>query len=94
MTSDDPTYFDWLYQQQRRDNLAEQKPSIGRIVIYRGSQSNGTNEHPAIINRVWNDDMVNLCIFPDCGQVGVQTSIKRIEPESTEPVGWFWPPRV
>lgn len=52
------------------------KPSIGRTVITKGVvTSNGTDEHPAIVNRVWSDAdpadpsgqpvCVNLTVFPD-----------------------------
>ncbi|WP_439640550.1 hypothetical protein [Nevskia sp.] len=49
------------------------KAAVGRIVIIKGVPSNGTDEHPALITRVWgtNDPvdspvMVNLTVFPDC----------------------------
>ena len=49
------------------------KASLGRVVIINGISSNGANEHPAIINRVWSDAdpgeatvLVNVVVFPDC----------------------------
>lgn len=52
------------------------KPSIGRIVVAKGVvKSNGTDEHPAIVNRAWGNpvktptgidyEYVNLTVFPD-----------------------------
>lgn len=51
------------------------KPALGRIVLTRGIiNSNGTDEHPAIITRVWGQRSnepglinVNLTVFPDLG---------------------------
>ena len=74
--------------------MEKQKPSIGRIVIHRGIESNFTKDHPAIINRVWSDTCVNLTVFPDCGAPQSQTSQVEIDPTDAEGRGWFWPPRV
>ena len=49
------------------------KPSIGRIVRVKGPESNGTDEHAAIVTRVWSlvdpigdqHSMVNLTVFLD-----------------------------
>lgn len=70
------------------------KPSIGRIVIHRGISSNGVQDHPAVINRVWSDECVNLTVLPDCGSPTSRTSQIRIEPDSDIENGWYWPPRV
>lgn len=67
------------------------KPSIGRIVIVEtAADYNGTNRHPAIINRVWGDGepqpgadgvnpptsvCVNVTVLPDCGMPFSMTSI-------------------
>lgn len=48
-------------------------PKKGLTVIHRGVVSNGENEHPAIVTRVWSDTeingeqctLVNLTVFPD-----------------------------
>ena len=50
------------------------KPSIGRIVIVKGVIGNGTDEQPAMINRVWGPKepsgeyfpYINVMVFPDC----------------------------
>lgn len=54
-----------------------QTPTQGRIVIVKGFQSNGQDEHPAIVNCVhssagdgWTPDpyfLCNLTMFPDFG---------------------------
>lgn len=73
----------------------EQKPSIGRIVLFRGEKSNGVNEHPAIITRVWSDTCVNLTVFLDNGAPIVPTSVNHEENlESSTNPAWRWPPRV
>jgi len=78
--------------------VVSQKPSLGRIVLVSdpGHESNGTTEHPAIINRVWSDVCVNLTVFPDCGTPYSKTSVVLHEDESTppQPNEWRWPPRV
>jgi hypothetical protein len=66
------------------------KPSIGRVVIVRTSQTyNGSNEHPAIVNRVWgtNDPAeakgahvcINVSVLPDCAVPFCATSISLFE---------------
>lgn len=75
----------------------EQKPSIGRIVIFRTSaEAVHDCAHPAVITRVWSDDCVNLEVFGDAaGPEG--------EPQGRFPTSvllgtgrrsWSWPPRV
>lgn len=73
----------------------EQRPSIGRIVLYRARAPEKDCMYPAIITRVWNDEMVNLEVFgsaegPDSVQGRYPTSIKR----GDERGQWCWPPRV
>ncbi len=70
----------------------EQKPSIGRIVLYNHPGSaDGTYppcQSPAIIQRV-NGETCFLWVF---GQYGVQ-----FQPAATQgdgPCQWNWPPRV
>lgn len=71
------------------------KPSLGRIVIHRGVHGNGSYEHPAIINRVWSSECVNLTVFPDCGSPTPSMSQLYIDdPANTANDGWYWPPRV
>lgn len=71
------------------------KPTVGRIVLFRSPNlhSNGVDEHPAIINRVWTDECVNLIVFPDCSVPTVQTSATYHEAGDGD-YGWRWPDRV
>jgi hypothetical protein len=57
----------------------EQKPSLGRIVLFRSEPANGVNEHPAIITRVWSDTCVNLTVFLDAGAPFIATSAMQNE---------------
>lgn len=54
------------------------KPYVGQNVVVQGQglNSNGADEHPGIINRVWSDHMVNLTVFPDCGTPRCLTSVE------------------
>jgi len=59
------------------------KPAIGRIVIFRGLEANGSMEHPAIITRCWSDRdtkecavMVNLTVLPDTQPPFVCSSVQ------------------
>ncbi|MBI2313572.1 MAG: hypothetical protein HYU77_13815 [Betaproteobacteria bacterium] len=63
------------------------KPSVGRICIAKNIESNGTDEHPAIINRVWGTHdpadghavSVNVTVFPDCGGPQSRPSVSLFE---------------
>lgn len=55
------------------------RPTPGRIVTLKGFDSNGINEHPAIITRVWRDDLVNLTVFPDAAVPTSFTSVVLME---------------
>jgi hypothetical protein len=72
------------------------KPSLGRIVLYRSFSSNGVQEHPAMINRVWSDICVNLVVFPDCQAPVTKPSVTQNESlaEGDQSNVWRWPPRV
>lgn len=83
------------------------KPSLGRTVIVKGLQSNGSDEHPAVITRVWSDKdtadapvLVNLTVFPDCGDPKVRGSVKLFDSREAVVVDYpnevvaFWPDRV
>ena len=80
-----------------------QKASLGRIVLVVGGPavSNGTDVGPAIINRVWTDQMVNVTVFPDAGisPALAATSVPLFDTEDEARTrlpntAAFWPPRV
>lgn len=76
---------------------APQKPSIGRIVIYRTSTDAQQDCcYPAIITRVWTDECVNLEVFGDeSGPLGEpQGRFPTSVAYGTERRQWSWPPRV
>lgn len=66
-------------------------PCVGEIVLVGTSeQYNGSNEHPAIVNRVWNDNCVNVTVLPDCGQPLSMTSVTRsTDATSSAPISQF-----
>jgi hypothetical protein len=78
-----------------------QKPSLGRIVIVpvNPTFNNGTDEAPAVICRVWDEEMVNVRILGDSKETTWRTSCKLFDekPETfhtkEDCVAW-WPPRV
>lgn len=83
-------------------------PSIGRIVHVIGpdAESNGAAVAPAIITRVWSEDLVNATIFPDGAVPLPRTSIRlHVDEEAARQFAGttarqaasnqaFWPPRV
>lgn len=82
------------------------KPAIGRIVHLVGTHadSNGADVAPAIITRVWSDEMINVCVFPDSGTPHNVTSVKLVADEAAARAlsdglpykqnAAFWPSRV
>jgi hypothetical protein len=80
------------------------KPSIGRTVIVKGFVSNGSDEHPAIVNRAWSESRINVTLFPDCHAPVSLTSVlfvndreaadKYLMDQSHESAVAFWPERV
>lgn len=75
-----------------------QKPSLGGIVFtfLAPEENNGADVAPAIITRVWSDDMVNITVFPDAGYGPIRkTSVKLVESQPGEPgPACWWPPRA
>jgi hypothetical protein len=86
------------------------KPSIGRIVIVRTHESfNGSNEHPAVITRVWSNNdpaeakgsfvCVNVTALPDLsapvpmGSQQLFETKEEAEAAGSSSVAW-WPERV
>lgn len=87
--------------------MTNTSPSVGRIVLTTVDprQNNGSSEAPAVITRVWNDEMVNLKVFLDSGDTLWKTSVKFQDkapedddeslPKSLDgiPSVAYWPPR-
>jgi hypothetical protein len=78
------------------------KPSVGRIVIARVEPvwNNGADLCPAIITRVWGDEMINVKLLPDGPQDVVwRTSVPLCADEASarahaDERAVFWPGRV
>lgn len=82
------------------------KPSIGRIVTFKGIHSNGSDEHAAIITRVWTPGvdlidqpgiLVNLTVFADAMTpqfVGSVAMFDSRDAADGQPRCCFWPDRV
>jgi len=58
-----------------------QKPSLGRIVIVPVDRTcnNGADVAPAIITRVWSDELLNVRVLLDGDVIDWKTSIKLYE---------------
>ena len=71
--------------------MSDKPISIGRIVIFTDENS---VKLPAIVTKVWNDDCVNLWVFPNGSEVGgagiTKTSVikKTLHPQAR---AWDWP---
>lgn len=60
-------------------------PCLGEIVIVGTTEKhNGSNQQPAIVNRVWNEGCVNVMVMPDAGTPFAMTSVSRFTPSSEE----------
>ena len=74
------------------------KPSLGRVVLIPADPAvnNGADVAPAIITRVWSDEIVNVRVLLDSDAVQWRTSVKYVDSfdgiEHTH--CWMWPPRV
>ncbi len=58
------------------------KPRLSATCVIIGTTSNGTDRHPAIINRIWGEGStidgpvtINVMAFPDCGSPQCFTSV-------------------
>lgn len=73
-------------------------PTVGRIVIFRQPVNeepvNGMREHPAIITRVWSNDLVNLHVFYDGAPSAARTSVVRADDVDLTGYTWHWPERA
>lgn len=79
--------------------MADQKPSVGRVVHYQsyGTPGGEYRSHPraATITQLNEDGTVGLCIMNPTGLFFTQ-SVSMGGPEGTTPTPgcWNWPPRV
>lgn len=90
----------WQYVHQSLEGEPVPKPSLGRIVLTHvdPSQNNGSTTAPAVITRVWSDEMVNLRVFCDAFTMPLsKTSVRLLDEEPSagdaRHTAW-WPPRV
>jgi hypothetical protein len=98
MTTADPNYFDWLYQQQRREMMI--KPTIGRVVWFHPSNDGGESGFApspicaAIVAYVHSDTCVNLAVFDGNGAAHSKTSVTLIQEGDAAPAGYYceWMP--
>lgn len=70
------------------------KPTIGRIVHVHGRNHNGSTVHPAIVTRVWSDDVINVLLCPDACAPYPLTSVALVDDPSlgsTENPVACWP---
>lgn len=59
-----------------------QTPTLGRVVLVLGHESNGTKVHPAIVTHVIRDDMVNVLVMPNGKHTFPLTSVPLYETEA------------
>lgn len=68
------------------------KPSVGRVVlVHGGSISEDNRVVPALIQRVWSNNTVNLAAMTDYG-CKIFTSVQYSEEYSKTHMNWFWMP--
>lgn len=83
-----------------------QRPSVGRIVhaLVDPTRNNGSDVAPAVITRVFNDELVNVRILFDAHDIEWKTSVLLLPTKEAlearqpaidgKPFGAFWPPMV
>jgi hypothetical protein len=73
-------------------------PSLGRIVLVPADPAvnNGAHTAPAVITRVWTDDVINVRVLLDSDAIQWRTSVTYTDSlDTTEHTHhWTWPPRV
>ena len=68
----------------------EQKPTKGRVVMFKPTGVEGSEPLAALIVKVWNDECVNLIVFDENGGTYAATSVRL----GDDPDEWSWPVRV
>lgn len=101
---DKPDRLEFKDRPTAQEPRAKVQPSVGRIVHtwVQLESNNGSHVAPAVINRVWNEDSVNLTVFLDSDTGPVRRTSARFVEELPGPdenptgVGhvWTWPPRT
>lgn len=79
----------------------ELKPAVCRIVMVgvNAAGNNGTDVAPAIITRVWSNDMVNVKVLNDGPACEWKTSVRLFDTEEQAREhgilnACYWPPRA
>jgi len=57
------------------ENTVKTTPTIGRVVLFKHSDEEGGQMHPADVCYVWNDNMVNLSVSDASGNKYGLTSV-------------------
>ena len=75
------------------------KPSLARFVLapVDPAVNNGADVAPAVITRVWSDELVNVRVLLDSDEVLWKTSVTVCADEDTARAkghAVYWPPRV
>ena len=75
------------------------KPSLARMVlaVVDPALNNGADVAPAVITRVWSDELVNVRVLLDSEAVLWKTSVSLCADEDTARAkghAVYWPPRV
>lgn len=82
--------------EQSKPPTAAQRPSVGRIVVYRPHENGPAGDPiPAVIVRVWSDTCVNLRLFRDSAPGPDDHRRSVVLADSPDQVdAWHWPARV
>lgn len=73
-------------------NTSPIEPSVGRIVLVHGSVCSDKDRHvPAIVQRVWSTNCLNLIVMTDNGP-SMYGSISYGEDHPEAGNSWFWMP--
>src|SRR5438477_11268133 len=81
-------------KKDKPDKTKSDAPPVGKMVTVFGIDSNGANEQPAIVTRVWGNDEIgpdiwncNLTVFPDNAAAQSRTSV-HVFPNHDDAINW------
>ncbi len=84
--------------------MSNQKPTVGRIVLYNPSTNentalaqlgnNSSGQMPAIITSVWSDECVNLKVMIDGNHPDLWRTSVLLANNPGQQMSWEWPKRV